>query len=236
MKWYQQILDANGWLLFALFFLASFLLTFVDIEFVSTDQVYEEYFHEMLDKKYGSHDEFVSDFEDDLAELDLDDNSIDWQGVLLDAGFILLKFVFSVPLVAALFLLGFLFERKYEHFRFESLFKATMLANFVFLLPTLLMVLWFLFFQTDYSYKDLEAFGPLSLINWIDSESIPSWLIGLVELINLYELLFVVLVAYGLAYFYQLPYKIAFTRVGLVYAGGIFFWHVLWLYIASTLN
>ena len=233
MRFYNQILDSNGWLVFILFLLCSFLLNFVDIEYVSTNQIYDQYFQKLTEEKYGSHDEFVAGFEEDLADLDLDDEQlIDWEGLLIDMIFILVKFLFTVPLIAGLLLFGFVFERKYEHIKYEGIFRATMLANFVFLLSTVVMIIWFVFFQPDYSFENLRDFSPLHLISWIDRDLIPNWSYGLLLSINLYELVFVLLITHGICHEYNLKFKELFSRISLVYLGGIVVWHVLWVFIA----
>lgn len=223
--------------MFLLYFLVSFYLDFVDMEFVNTDLIYGQYIEELSQKKYNKYDEFIADFEDDLAELDLgDDDTIHWEDMLFDTTFILVEFLFSVPVVAGIFIIGFLFDRKYEHIEYGKVFKITMLANFVFLLPTLITVFWFIFIQTDHTFEDLRDFDPLYLISVLDRGSLPQWALGPIYLINPYEVLFVFLVAYGLVHTYKLAFNSVLLHVSLIYLGGLFLWNVMWIYIKSTLG
>ena len=82
---------------------------------------------------------------------------------------------------------------------FSELFRMVILAEFVFLLQALIKLLWFIFIQTDYTIKDLQYFYALSAINLFEYNQIePYWLYPL-KLINVFELTYWVILAYGLS-------------------------------------
>lgn len=237
MNFYKQLLESNGWAIFLLYFTTAFLLNFTDLAFVSTDLVYAQFKEEITASKYDKYDDFVDDFEDELAELDLDDDEvINWEDSLVDTAFIIIEFIFSVPMVAGLFIVGFLFDRKYEQIKYAEIFKIVMLANFIFLLPSLISIFWFMVVQTNYTFQDLMDFKPFYLISLFEKDSLPIWSIGVLNLINLYEIVFVLLVGYGLSISYPFSFKSILGKISLVYLIGLLFWKVIGIYIASTLG
>lgn len=73
---------------------------------------------------------------------------------------------------------------------FNQLWKMVMLAEIFFFFPEIIKVVWFMIFETDPNYADVNAFYPLSLIHFFHySEIDPKWLYPLKSL-NAFELLY----------------------------------------------
>lgn len=235
---YLDLLNSKGWLILALYILSSFLLTFVDNELVTTDEVYVMYLDRMASEKYKDYDSYISDFEGDLEDLELDDEeNIDFEAILIDLLFISLKYLFSVVIVSGI-LFGFLdLMVSQESFNFNGVYKPVLLGNFVFLLPTLISVIWFTVFQTDFEYEDLQGFRPLYLIGYLDKSDFPNWLYSLLSVVNLYDFLFVPLVAVGIRLSgFSLSFVQTLKYVAIGYFGLLITWEIIVIYILSILS
>lgn len=115
-----------------------------------------------------------------------------WLGYVFIPVMYLLKF----SIIALVLLTGFFFiDQKVS---FSILFRAVMLAEIPFLLIPLIKLFWFLFIQTQYTFNDLQYFYPLSALQLFDVKSLPTWQIYPLQLLNVFELVYWVLMAYWL--------------------------------------
>lgn len=233
MKFFSALNSVNGWLLALLYFLLSFLINLTDTTFVNTDIVFAKYIQEKADSKYDANDEYIKDFEEDLNEVEFEEsNSVDWEGILWDGLFILLEIALVVPLIAAMLLLGFVLQGGDSGTEFASLVKITMLSYFIFLLPDVISLAWFLFIQPEFRLQDLINFNPLSILNLFPSTELPGWLYTLLRPLNLFEAGFVLSLSYGLHITFELSWSLAIKRVLLFYIGSLYTWKIVLLYIS----
>jgi hypothetical protein len=77
-----------------------------------------------------------------------------------------------------------------NRFSFKSLFGAALEAEFIFLVPALLKILWFVFIQTDYSLKDLQLFYPLAMLNIFQADTVEPWLLYPLQILNIFEVIY----------------------------------------------
>lgn len=236
MRFYSTLLSVNGWLLALLYFLIAFLLNLTDTTFVNTDIVFSKYIQEKAESKYDQNDEYIKDFEEDLNEIESDDSTtVNWGDIFWDAFFILLEIGLVVPLIAAMVLLGFVLQGNDQAVEFTSIVKITMLSYFIFLLPDLISLVWFLFVQTEFKLQDLINFNPLSILNLLPQDELPGWLLTLLRPVNLFEAGFVLSLSYGLHVFYELPLSLMIKRVLLFYIGSLYAWKIILLYVSYLL-
>lgn len=113
-------------------------------------------------------------------------------------GYAILPVVYLVKLsfVAACLSVGLLFVN--NKFAFKKMFGVALVAEFVFLLPTLLKILWFLFVQTDYTLKDLQLFYPLSALHFFDYNVLESWWVYPLQTFNVFEIAYWLVLARGI--------------------------------------
>jgi hypothetical protein len=64
------------------------------------------------------------------------------------------------------------------------------IAEFVFLLVPIFKIIWFYFFQTNYTLEDIQYFYPLSALNIVDYKELEPWLIYSSQVLNLFELIY----------------------------------------------
>lgn len=232
MKVYSNLLASNGWLLVLFYFLAAFLLNLTDTTFVNTDIVFAKYLQEQADSKYDQHDEYIEDFEDDLEELEFEESTdVDWEGMLWDASFILLEIALVVPLIASIILLGFVLQGNEVGATFASIAKITMLSYFIFLLPDIISLMWFIFIQSEFKLQDVINFNPLSILNLVPTGELPGWLHTLLRPINAFEVGFVLSLSYGLYTIFGLAWSSMVKMVVLFYGGSLYAWKIILLYV-----
>ena len=140
----------------------------------------------------------------------------------------------KVLVIAAILDLGcFLYEYK---IKYKKLFNLVIKAEFLFLGVIILKTVWFYFFQTNYTLEDLQYFYPFSLLNIIDYEDLEPWFVYLLQVINLFEVVYWVLLAYLLDKELRTP-KGEHTGIKIVastYGVGLLIWVVAIMFF--TLN
>jgi hypothetical protein len=109
--------------------------------------------------------------------------------------------------------------------------KIVAAAEFIFILPELLKIGWFLFVQTDPDYYEVRAFYPLSLINLADRQQMgEQWLYPL-KALNVFEVVYWFLLVAGVDLVVRKRYGIAFSIVFYTYVPLFFLWLLYYLLI-----
>lgn len=119
---------------------------------------------------------------------------------------------------------------------FKKLFKIALIAEFLFIIPSLIKLFWFLFIQKDFELLDLQTFYPLSILNLLNVKDIPQWLLYPFQIVNVFEIIYWFLLAYGISLVAKerLP-----KMIGLVassYGVGLFVWVVFITFITINLS
>ncbi len=112
------------------------------------------------------------------------------------AGYVVLPFLFFVKITVIAWVLaigGFFKELPLSHGRY---FRIVLLAEFVFLIPAILKIVWFYFFETDFTLEQIQQFVPFSLQSVIDTSDFPNWALYPLQIINLFEVAYWVLLAF----------------------------------------
>ena len=98
-------------------------------------------------------------------------------------------------------------------------------AEFVFLIPEMIKIIWFLFFETDPTYQDISGFYPLSLMHFADYGDIDKRYAYPLKALNLFEVLYWVLLVNGIHFYAEKDRKCVWIIVSCSYI--LLF--VLWL-------
>ena len=115
-----------------------------------------------------------------------------WIGYILIPFWILLK----NTIVAVCLIIGLhLNDLK---LRFEKIFTVVLTADFVFLLPQLIKLWWFLVFKTDFTLLEFNQFYPLSALNLFKIENLSALLIYPFQTFSVFEILYWLLLAGGI--------------------------------------
>ncbi|TAF80564.1 MAG: hypothetical protein EAZ50_08415 [Runella slithyformis] len=105
-------------------------------------------------------------------------------------------YVIKLSLVAVCLGVGMLFVNR--QFTFKKMFGVALVAEFVFLVPAFLKILWFTFVQTDYDLKDLQLFYPLSALHFFDYKTLETWWVYPLQTFNVFEIIYWLLLARGI--------------------------------------
>ena len=93
---------------------------------------------------------------------------------------------FKILIPASLVYLGlYLSNLKYP---FSDVFKACVIAEFVFLLPVLSKILWFEFVEPSFTLEEFNSFYPLSLFSLFDSSLLEKWFHYPFKALNVFEI------------------------------------------------
>lgn len=80
--------------------------------------------------------------------------------------------------------------------KFKIILKAVLKAEFIFLLIPFFKIIWFYFIETNYSLEDIQYFYPFSALNLIGYKGLETYFIYPFQVINLFELSYVLLLGY----------------------------------------
>ncbi len=85
---------------------------------------------------------------------------------------------------------------------FGQCWSVVMTAEFIFVLPELLKIIWFLFVNTDPNIHEIRAFYPLSLMNFFDYQTlIGSRFAYPLRAISVFEILYILVLVRGVNHF-----------------------------------
>lgn len=150
-------------------------------------------------------------------------------------GYILVPIIYYMKflLVALVLQTGFFFfERKVS---FSIIFKAVMLAEIPFLVVPVIKLFWFLFIQTQYTLTDLQYFFPLSALQLFEVKNLPSWQIYPLQLLNVFELIYWVLLAYWLKRLLNISLNKSMEVVASSYGTGLVLWVVFITFLSLNI-
>ncbi|MDI5899040.1 hypothetical protein [Flavobacterium yafengii] len=114
-----------------------------------------------------------------------------WLGYVFVPIFLLIK----ITLIASVLYIGTFFFSKKE-IKYKELFGIVVKAEFVFLLIGIFKIIWFYFFQTNYTLEDIQYFYPLSALNIVGYQGLESWFIYPFQTLNLFELAYWLILAF----------------------------------------
>lgn len=124
---------------------------------------------------------------------------------------------------------------KVNKFEFGKLFTVCLKSEFIFLLPAFIKLTWFLFIQTSYSLRDLQYFSPLSCLNIFEPDKLETWLLYPLQILNLFELMYWVLLAYLLSKeLPELDMNGSMTVVMSGYGTGLVIWVAFVMFLTLT--
>jgi hypothetical protein len=150
--------------------------------------------------------------------------------------YVLLPFIYLLKfsLVAFCLYIGTLLVS--NKVKFENIFHVVLLAEVVFLIPSILKLYWFLFVQPYYTIEDLQYFSPISLLSFVGYENVAKWSIYPLQLINVFELINWLLLAYGLHLVIKKPFKESLGVVTASYGTGLVLWVVFITFLTVSIG
>jgi hypothetical protein len=233
-KLMHSILGANAWLLFFLFCLLSWLFSFLNNEFVVTEQLYDSYIEEKMQEKYGEYDKTVDEFDDDIEESDSDDSY--WTDNLIDFSLLILQVVIQLSLITAFVYVALTLANVNEEVSFSITFKAVTVAEFIFFIPKFIKYSWFIIWENGYTFQDVRDFHPFSLYGLLKQfGEINSWLVYPLKFVNIFEVFYIFILVVGVSIVYKVRASEVSVPVISAYLSLMFLWISLRIYISTIL-
>lgn len=138
----------------------------------------------------------------------------------------------KLTLVASCISIGLFFVA--NKFSFKAAFGVALEAEFVFLIPALLKIIWFTIFQTDYTLQDLQTFYPLSALSFFEYSTLQPWLVYPLQLFNVFEIIYWVLLARGISQIIERDVSKSFEIVAASYGTGLLLWVAVVMFITVS--
>jgi len=108
---------------------------------------------------------------------------------------------------------------------YSKLWQLVMLAECIFFVAEFLKIGWFVFIVTDPEIWDVKAFYPFSLMNFFNFREVPdAWHYPL-KALNLFEVLYWIILVYGVQYLSRKRFDISLYIV----LSSYILWFLLWL-------
>jgi hypothetical protein len=114
-----------------------------------------------------------------------------WIGYFIVPIFILFK---TSIITSALYIGCFFFSK--SNISFKNILKIVLNVEFIFILVPILKLIWFCFFQTNYTLEDIQYFYPLSALNIVGYKGLDAWFIYPLQTLNLFEVAYWLLLSY----------------------------------------
>lgn len=144
---------------------------------------------------------------------------------------------FSIPLVYLwkLTVLGFVIWMGCFLFGYRVTFSQcwgiVMVAEFVFMIPELIKIFWFLVIQTNPNFYDIQAFYPFSIMSLVDYRELPTRYAYPLKALNLFEPLYWYIVAIGIQHYAKRGMKPAWTIVLAFYLPVFILWLLFYMIV-----
>lgn len=156
-------------------------------------------------------------------------NKWEWVSYSIIPLFLLIK---SLLITSALYI-GTFFYGKIK-VTFLQIWDAVLKSEFVFILVSVLKIIWFYFFQTNYTLEDIQYFYPLSALNITGYQDLDPWLIYPLQVLNLFELAYIIYLSYQIGQLTQTNTDNGLKIVAYSYVPALFLWVTVVMFF--TLN
>ena len=97
-------------------------------------------------------------------------------------------------------------------------------AEYIFLLPEILKIIWFIVVDTDPTYNDISGFYPLSLIHFVDFEALDKRWAYPLRALNVFEIIYWFLLVQGIHHYARKDKKYVWIIVACSYILIFFLW------------
>jgi hypothetical protein len=114
-----------------------------------------------------------------------------WVGYIFVPIYILLK----TTIISSILYIGIFFFSK-KDIDFKNIWNCVIKAEFIFLLVPIFKIIWFYFFQTNYTLEDIQYFYPFSALNIIGYKGLDAWLFYPLQTLNLIEFGYIIYLSY----------------------------------------
>lgn len=150
-----------------------------------------------------------------------------WLSYIIIPVLLLLKFTF----ISIVLYTGIFFFNKNDEVEYGTVFKIVIASEIVFLVVSIVKVLWFYFFGGNYDLNDLGFFYPLSLINLFNISEVDKIWIYPLQIMNMFQILYILLISYSLKSICKINSSVSDKIVLSSYLPALLIWIVLIMFI-----
>lgn len=229
---FEQFDSFRTWSWLLLFLMISWVLSFVNDEFITTDSLIDSYWSEVMEERYDDYDAIAEEFEDELEDFEDEEEANYVSEFFISAAFLAVGKFIQFSLITAGMYISFTLTRETENVKLKHIFKIIVIAQFVFLIPLIVKYIWFLGFKESYTYKELINFSVLSVYSFFEPSGIPDWLVYPLKILNLFEVIYVLTIATGLSTLYKLHFSEVARATVLGYGSLLILWIAVRIYFS----
>jgi len=177
-----QALSLRGWKLFSGIVLVELLILLVSQTILIDEIVFFNTYSEQL--TYELSMEIFSAM-----------RSYSWISYAITPILLLLKF----SALSVLIYIGAFFSDLHKDITLGKIFKVVVISEIVFVVASVIKMLWFILFAGNYTLDDMNFFYPLSLINLFSRSEVASYWVYPLQTVNIFQVFYVLLLAFGLS-------------------------------------
>lgn len=180
-------------------------------------------------------DMYYNSFQDQLDSTRIDE-IFDAQFKYAWLGYVLMPLLLSVKifLVTLCLQTGALLQN--VKLKFSKTLVIALMAEFVFLLPLIIKLGWFVFFKSRYTLTDVQQFAPLSALSLFDAKNLSAVLIYPFQTFNVFEILYWVILAGGIKQALDADIDKGFKVVFSGYIPALILWMLCIMFLTVSLN
>lgn len=119
---------------------------------------------------------------------------------------------------------------------FKDTWRIVLMAQWSTIASIFVKVFWFGFYHTQYTLEELQSFSPLSLINLFDRKTLDVWLIYPIQLFNVFEFIYWVILVIGIKKLLQRTWLKSVEMTLLSYGVALFIWVVVIMFVSLNFS
>ncbi len=154
--------------------------------------------------------------------------SFSWVSYLITPVLLLIKF----SVMSVLLYIGIFFSDLHKEITLGKIFRVVVAGELVFIIASIIKLLWFIFFAGNYTLDDMSFFYPLSLINLFSRSEVAAYWIYPLQTVNLFQLVYILLLALGLSKISSIKRETADKVVLATYVPAIAVWVALVMFLS----
>ena len=207
----------NSRYLFLIVIISSCLITYISQEIIISDEIFRRHLIQQLDIVRI---ELILGYRRQWA----------WVNYAILPIIYLLKFtIISLWLLCGIILFGY-------KTTFKKIFGVVLISEFIWILPSLISIIWFVLIDSEYTLSDLQYFQPLSLMNFFNGEQVETWLVLPLKSLNLFQVAYMLVLALGIRRLINRDYNTSLSFVVPTYGLGLITWIVFITFISINLS
>jgi hypothetical protein len=204
-------------LLFLLYNCLHILIILLSNYFLYTDELVVEF---LLQKfPYKDAEDFSSSYK-----------SSQWVFIIIIPIFLFIK----CSLIANCFITGSILYN--YRFNFKDYFRITLVGEYIFLLPMLIKIIWFMFIQVDFDYYDLKNFITFSTYDLFPNNSLEFWFAYPLKLMNVFEIIYMIILTRQIASYLNLTFARSLMFMLSTYFVGLLLWILLISFVVLSIS